>query len=212
MFTILLFMFVFASGTAYMAAIYYKKERWVYALKPGTMLLIIGMAFINLKAAGIYGILVVSGLLFSLSGDVFLMLPADRFLQGLSSFFIAHVLYTAAFISERADGESNPLIWSVLIVLALLFFRLLFKGVKEKGGIAMIAAVSLYITVITLMTGTSFFSGQVLIIAAALLFYLSDAVLAWDRFRNSLKYRDYMVMSTYFLAQLLFAVSVYLFN
>ncbi|UOK58900.1 hypothetical protein MGI18_07725 [Bacillus sp. OVS6] len=44
----------------------------------------------------------------------------------------------------------------MLIVLALLFFRLLFKGVKEKGGIAMIAAVSLYITVITLMTGTSF--------------------------------------------------------
>lgn len=195
-----------------MAAIYYKKETWMYALKPGTMLLIIGIALINFKAAGIYGILVVSGLLFSLSGDVFLMLPADRFLQGLSSFFIAHVLYTAAFISEWAEGESNPLIWSVLIVLALLFFRLLFKGVKEKGGIAMIAAVSLYITVITLMTGTSFFSGQVLIIAAALFFYLSDAVLAWDRFRSSLKYRDYLVMSTYFLAQLLFAVSVYLFK
>ncbi|UAL53407.1 MULTISPECIES: lysoplasmalogenase [Metabacillus] len=212
MFPILLFMFVFASGAAYMAAIYYKKETWMYALKPGTMLLIIGIALINFKAAGIYGILVVSGLLFSLSGDVFLMLPADRFLQGLSSFFIAHVLYTAAFISEWAEGESNPLIWSVLIVLALLFFRLLFKGVKEKGGIAMIAAVSLYITVITLMTGTSFFSGQVLIIAAALFFYLSDAVLAWDRFRSSLKYRDYLVMSTYFLAQLLFAVSVYLFK
>lgn len=195
-----------------MAAIYYKKETWMYALKPGTMLLIIGIALINYKAAGIYGILVVSGLLFSLSGDVFLMLPADRFLQGLSSFFIAHVLYTAAFISEWAEGESNPLFWSVLIVLALLFFRLLFKGVKEKGGIAMIAAVSLYITVITLMTGTSFFSGQVLIIAAALFFYLSDAVLAWDRFRSSLKYRDYLVMSTYFLAQLLFAVSVYLFK
>ncbi|USK34890.1 lysoplasmalogenase [Bacillus sp. F19] len=211
MFTILLIMFVFASGTAYMAAIYYKKETWIYALKPGTMLLIIGIALINLKAAGIYGILVVSGLLFSLAGDVFLMQPADRFLQGLSSFFIAHVLYTAAFISER-DGASNPLIWSVLIVIALLFFRLLFKGVKEKGGIVMIAAVSLYITVITLMTGTSFFSGQVLIIAAALFFYLSDAVLAWDRFRSSLKYRDYMVMSTYFLAQLLFAVSVYLFK
>jgi uncharacterized membrane protein YhhN len=212
MFTILLFIFVCASGTAYMAAIYYKKETWIYALKPGTMLLIIGMALINLKAAGIYGILVVSGLLFSLSGDVFLMLPADRFLQGLSSLFVAHVLYTAAFISESGDGESNPLIWSVLIVLALLFFRLLFKGVKEKGGIAMIAAVSLYITVITLMTGTSFLSGQVLIIAAALFFYLSDAVLAWDRFRSSLKYRDYMVMSAYFLAQLLFAVSVYLFK
>ena len=195
-----------------MAAIYYKKEKWIYALKPGTMLLIIGIALINLKAAGIYGILVVSGLLFSLSGDVFLMLPADRFLQGLSSFFIAHVLYTAAFISERAGGESVPLIWIVLILLALLFFRLLFKGVKEKGGIAMIAAVSLYITVITLMTGTSFFSGQVLIIAAALFFYLSDAMLAWDRFRSSLKYRDYMVMSTYFLAQLLFAVSIYLFK
>jgi uncharacterized membrane protein YhhN len=133
-------------------------------------------------------------------------------LQGLSSFFVAHVLYTAAFISESGDGESNPLIWSVLIVLALLFFRLLFKGVKEKGGIAMIAAVSLYITVITLMTGTSFLSGQVLIIAAALFFYLSDAVLAWDRFRSSLKYRDYMVMSAYFLAQLLFAASVYLFK
>ncbi|MGG4487985.1 lysoplasmalogenase [Metabacillus idriensis] len=212
MFTILLFMCVFASAASYMAAIYYKKETWIYVLKPGTMLLIIGIACMNLNGAGVFGILVVCGLLFSLAGDVFLMLPADRFLQGLISFFIAHVLYTAAFIFEWGDAESHSIIWVVLILIAFLFFRLLFKGVKEKGGTAMIAAVSLYITVITMMTGMSFISGQVLIITAALFFYLSDAVLAWDRFRRSLKYRDYMVMSTYFLAQLLFAVSVYLFN
>lgn len=201
---------VFASAAGYMAAIYLKKENWIYVLKPGTMLVIIGIALINLQGAGMYGILIVIGLLFSLAGDVFLMLPSDRFLQGLISFFIAHIIYAAAFMAEWGQKlhDLNVLIWIVLALLALLFFKLLFNGVKERGGRAMVIAVSLYITVISVMTGMSFLSGQGLIIAAALFFYLSDAILAWNRFKSPLKYRDYLVMSTYFLAQFLFAFSV----
>jgi uncharacterized membrane protein YhhN len=166
-----------------------------------------------MQGAGIYGILIVIGLLFSLAGDVFLMLPSDRFLQGLISFFIAHLIYAASFMAEWSQKlyDLNVLIWIVLTLLAILFFRLLLKGVIEKGGTAMVVAVSLYITVISVMTGMSFLSGQGLIIAAALFFYLSDAILAWDRFKSPLKYRDYLVMSTYFLAQFLFAFSVYLY-
>lgn len=210
---IILSLLVFASAAAYMAAIYLKKAKWIYVLKPGTMLLIIGVALIDLQGAGKYGILIVIGLLFSLAGDLFLMLPTDRFLEGLISFFIAHVIYAAAFMAEWSQklDDLNVLIWLMLALLALLFFRLLLNGVKEKGGRAMVVAVSLYITVISVMTGMSFLSSQGFVIAAALFFYLSDGTLAWDRFKSSLKYRDYMVMSTYFLAQFLFAVSVYLF-
>src|SRR3954454_4551267 len=40
----------------------------------------------------------VAALLFSLAGDVFLMLPGDRFVPGLASFLLAHVLYAVGFL------------------------------------------------------------------------------------------------------------------
>jgi hypothetical protein len=43
------------------------------------------------------------GLIFSLAGDIFLMLPTDRFREGLASFLAAHVCYIAAFASRSSS-------------------------------------------------------------------------------------------------------------
>src|SRR6059058_5243145 len=40
----------------------------------------------------------VAALVLSLAGDVFLMLPGDRFVPGLASFLLAHVLYAVGFL------------------------------------------------------------------------------------------------------------------
>jgi len=48
------------------------------------------------------------------SGDVFLMLPSDRFVAGLVAFLMAHLCYIAAFGSEIDALAWWPLIPPVI--------------------------------------------------------------------------------------------------
>ena len=48
-----------------------------------------------------------AGLLFSLVGDVSLMLPNERFIQGLVSFLVAHLCYIVAFTFESGRALST---------------------------------------------------------------------------------------------------------
>src|SRR5690606_41962032 len=76
----------------------------VYLFKPLTTVLILLLALLaSPPVTPAYQWLIVLGLLFSLAGDVFLMLPRDRFVAGLVSFLIAHLFYIAAF-AQQADG------------------------------------------------------------------------------------------------------------
>src|SRR2546423_1419080 len=76
----------------------------VYIFKPLTMLWIILIAFLaKSPVSSSYKYLIVAGLLCSLVGDIFLMLPSDRFITGLLSFLVAHLFYIAAFTSGRSQ-------------------------------------------------------------------------------------------------------------
>ncbi len=79
-------------------------DRLHYVLKPLTTLLIAGIAFvIPVPVSDTYRWLVILGLLLSLAGDVFLMLPDDRyFIFGLASFLVAHLFYIGAYRSRGA--------------------------------------------------------------------------------------------------------------
>src|SRR5512136_1237152 len=80
----------------------YSGPAWcVYVFKPLTTILIILTACMaDVSFSLPYQRFILSGLLFSLAGDVFLMLPEDRFIPGLVSFLIAHVFYITAFMIE----------------------------------------------------------------------------------------------------------------
>jgi uncharacterized membrane protein YhhN len=56
--------------------------------------------------ASLYKVAIMAGLVCSLAGDVFLMLPSDRFVAGLVSFLIAHLFYITAFTSGTGFGFS----------------------------------------------------------------------------------------------------------
>lgn len=79
-------------------------DRLHYVLKPLTTLLIAGIAFaIPAPISDTYRWLVILGILLSLAGDVFLMLPDDRyFIFGLASFLVAHLFYIGAYRSRAA--------------------------------------------------------------------------------------------------------------
>lgn len=196
------------AGLGDLLAIWRGKRALRYLFKPGTMLLIIALAATALPGAGAFGSLVLAGLVFSVAGDIFLVLPRSRFLAGLGSFFVAHLLYTAAFSLRSAGfGPAEGLMALALLAVGLLFFGRLQRGVLREGGRAMLWPVGLYIAAISVMVLMAASTQHPSLVVGSLLFFLSDAILAWNRFVRPLSLADLGVMSTYFAAQYLIAIS-----
>ncbi len=198
---------ILVSGLGYLWAVHKRSQPLRFLLKPGTMLLIIAMAYRGMPAAGSYGWLILAGLVASTAGDVFLLLPG-RFLHGLVAFFIAHVLYIVAFSQSIHIGPSDLAVLAGLAAAAWPMLRLLRPGVLEQGGRPMLGAVGLYVTAISLMVWRAAATGQPLAIAGALLFYISDGILAVNRFAKPLAWADYAVMTTYYGAQYCIALTL----
>lgn len=183
----------------------------VYIFKPLATLLILGIALWPSGASGThYAVAVALGLVFSLAGDVFLMLPKDHFRQGLASFLAAHICYIAAFTSGTGFLV-GPLPTAAFGTLGCVLIRALWPGVPRRLRIP----VALYVAVILAMavqaTGRALLrqdAASLLAAAGAVLFVASDSLLAWDRFRVPFRFSRAAVLSTYFLAQALIALSV----
>lgn len=182
----------------------------MYLLKPGTMVIIIFIAMLGLEdSSSTYSWWILAGLLFSILGDIFLMLPKDRFVYGLISFLAGHVCYVVAFLHVPGGGEVEIWVIGVLLLIAIFYLVKLSKGVFRSGGFMLFLAVTAYVAIITSMVWAAFYTQQPIIIAGAILFFFSDAILAWDRFVGKLTYRNFLVMIPYYLAQYLFAISLH---
>ena len=156
-----------------------------------------------------YQTMIVVGLIFSLGGDVFLMLPSDRFIWGLVSFLIAHLFYIIAFIYPGGIILS-PIILALYLVYGAVMVRQLWPHI---GGLRI--PVLIYMTVILVMGWQalerwSLSADQRRLLAAigATLFVISDSALALDRFRSRFASARLIVLGTYFSAQWFLALSV----
>jgi len=155
-----------------------------------------------------YRWLVFAGLLCSLGGDVWLVFPKG-FVPGLVNFLIAHLLYIAAF-SPGGGGSGIVLVPFAVFGLAMLAY--LWRGLGNDRG-----PVTVYVTVIVVMgwraaaralAPATPSTSATLALVGALLFMLSDGLLAIDRFARRFEAADGAVMTTYYAAQTLIALSV----
>jgi uncharacterized membrane protein YhhN len=186
-------------------------RRWeVYVFKPLATLLILALALTLSPARPEYRWMIAAGLLFSTAGDVFLMLPGDRFVAGLASFLLAHLCYIGAFSVGVSFGTA-PLLWLPYFAAGGVVLALVWPGLKP----ALRGPVVVYVAVIAAMagqaTGRWYVSGSPVALAAAAgagLFVVSDAVLAIDRFRRHFQAARGVTLTTYWMAQLLIAISV----
>ncbi|HKC66522.1 MAG TPA: lysoplasmalogenase [Pyrinomonadaceae bacterium] len=199
----------FVSAALTILASYQNRRLTLYLFKPLTILFIILIALQpKYPTSNFYRYTIITALIFSLAGDVFLMLPQTRFIQGLVSFLVAHLFYIAAFTTESGHALST------LDLLPFLFYGLLMMRVLWPHLGRMRAPVSVYMLVILLMgwaaasrwllTGQD---GSRLAFLGAVLFILSDSFLAVDRFRRHFRSAQLLVLSTYFTAQWLIALS-----
>jgi uncharacterized membrane protein YhhN len=186
------------------------KRRQVYLFKPATTLLILLCALaVRPQVTPRYQVFVALGLLASLAGDIFLMLPQDRFLPGMASFFAAHLFYIAAFFSR-----TTPILtWTDTLALAV--FGIAYGARLWPRLDSLRLPVLVYIIAILLMAAAALGQwratgapGAGLAALGALSFVLSDGVLAWDRFRQRVALAPVLVLGPYYLAQALLAWSI----
>jgi uncharacterized membrane protein YhhN len=182
----------------------------VYLCKPLTVVLIILIALQSRHTTpAFYQWMIVAGLLFSLAGDVFLMLPRDRFIAGLFSFLVAHICYIAAF---GFDGGSASPLWSAAPFLfyggAMLRLLLPWLGKMKVPVIVYMLVISIMAWLALTRWLATEEQGRLLALSGALLFIVSDSILALNRFKGRVSHAQLLILGTYFAAQLLIALSI----
>ena len=157
----------------------------VYVFKPLTMIFIISLALIRMKGnRSFYGYFVLLGLLFSLLGDVFLMLPSNLFLEGLISFLIAHIFYILAF-SKGVGLRMKNFSWLPFLLFGVLIYGFMLPSLKE-----MTVPVLVYMIIILTMGWRAYERWDQTktreaksALIGAVLFIISDSALGINRFR-----------------------------
>lgn len=172
-----------------------------YGLKPATMLVLIAaaVAMPDPEPSAARWFFVVA-LLFSLAGDVFLMLDERLFVAGLGSFLVGHLAYVGGLV--QFDLEPALLVAGVagvVVAAALVGTRIVAAARTRDPRLAV--PVAAYIAVISAMVACAVGTAVPLAIAGALLFYASDAVLGWNRFVQPVPQGRLVVMTTYHLGQ-----------
>ncbi len=144
------------------------------------------------------------GLFFGLAGDLFL-LSGRGFLPGLLSFLLGHIFYIAAFAQGMAGGPGPGLSLAVgLSALAIYayFARLLVASRQKKY----LVPVLLYVAVTAVLVVMAIHSGILYpSVLGAVLFALSDFLLAFNKFARPSWYVEAGVSLTYYSAQWLLA-------
>ncbi|HEY0660933.1 MAG TPA: lysoplasmalogenase [Lysobacter sp.] len=190
---------------------YSMQFHWLhYVFKPLATLSIAAMAFASHTEKRRYRLAVFAGLLLSALGDVFLMLPGDQFVFGLGSFLFAHIAYLVAYTArERLLAALWPYVVFAAVSAGVL--ALLWAHVPQVLRIPVVV----YVAVLGSMAaqaGAVWWRRRDTPTACAAIgaafFVTSDAVLAIDHFATPFALAPAVILSTYWVAQTLIALSV----
>lgn len=148
-------------------------------------------------------------LFFSWLGDVLLLMQDDNpvfFIWGLSAFLVAHICYIFFFHFIRLKETVKSRWW--LMVIVVIYYVLLISLLSPHLG-DMKLPVRVYAVVISFMCMLALHmlfirnkSAGLWMMTGALLFVISDSILAIDKFYQPFGMAGVIVMLTYGLAQL----------
>jgi uncharacterized membrane protein YhhN len=158
--------------------------------------------------------LVTAALVFSWAGDVLLMYQSrmeNLFIFGLGAFLVAQLLYIMAYRNAIEHDVQVPI--SKFVAFRLVFLIAYGGGLlyilHERLG-DMLLPVAVYTAVIIAMgisamlrKGKTSDSSFVLVYSGALLFIMSDSMIAINRFSHPLVQSGLLIMATYIGAQFL---------
>ncbi len=191
----------FVSSLVYLMTVRAQPYGLSYAVKGTCVAAIAMIVFRTLRDRE--GRMLGASLLFSSLGDVLLGIdPEKLFTFGLGSFLIAHLLYIALFLLNLKRpvmlGAARLILLAFVIASGLVLTIWLWPGF---GSLAL--PVVLYIVVITTMAVTSLTAGfkTPAIAVGAMLFMVSDSLIAIGKFKRPFAYGAYLVWAFYYVGQ-----------
>lgn len=205
-------LFAIAAIAAIASALLGENARWLhYISKPlATALLLFIVVQTVTPVSKRYQWAVAVGLVFSLCGDIFLMLPQDMFVAGLICFLITHCAYIIALTSNvRLAAVPATFVACTLLALAIVWD--LWSSLPAE----LTLPVTVYALVLALMGAQAISRAQHLATHSAklaaiggVLFLASDTLLAYGKFRFTIPFGPFWVLGTYYAAQWFIARSV----
>lgn len=186
--------------------------RLEYIVKPAVMIVL----FIwLLTSVGLNGALLWFGfgILFSLVGDVLLMISLDRMFQaGLVAFLLAHMAYVIGFNIPLPVFSVWGLIFAVMVSLGgAQIIRRILGVLSSKGQVSMRTPIIVYSLVISVMLLSAMMklsdltwdaNAAALVSVGAFLFYISDIILAWNKFVAPIQHGRIYNIAAYHLGQI----------
>ncbi len=161
------------------------------------------------------------GFLFALIGDALILIKDNKkaFLGGATSFFIGHVFLFVFYLLIIYKYNSNHIPIFVYIVapliivfMGLLFGLLLYKKMKAlsifTGIYYSILFVNLFMIIVALIYTKSLLF--IMCIVGYLFFISSDFLIGIRQFKAKFKHQNFLIISTYFVAQLLISLGLFL--
>lgn len=133
-------------------------------------------------------------------GDVWLMLPRDAFVPGLASFAVAQAMFAVSFTVGGIEASRLVLGLLVVVPVAVLLARRFVAALHHLGRRELVVPVVGYIVVISTMAVAAIGGATAVAIAGAVMFMVSDSLIAESRFVNTRPWHPVGIMVTYHLA------------
>ncbi len=185
-----------------------------YIFTPMVTALIAGFVMLSIIEDGVspYRMLILAALIASLVADTMLMVvEVDLMKQGIVFFMLAHVVYIAAFSLTYEYRPWNMAVVGVLCIMLAIFYR----GIWRVAG-RMRIPIMVYAAVLCTMLFFALSSmnmevtrRETLIVAGAILFVMSDFLLAYLSFIRPHRYESVIVWAVYAPGQFLIALSCF---
>ncbi len=155
--------------------------------------------------------LAVLALLFSWMGDVLLMFQYDDpkfFMFGLGAFAVAQIVYITTFLKARNVEDLNPKKTNLAYTIPFLLFTVVFLYYLWPTLGEMKVPVMVYSFLLTGMAIAAIFRMERTnlksfnqLFFGAVLFLMSDSLIAINKFLSPMEYASLFIMITYILAQ-----------
>jgi uncharacterized membrane protein YhhN len=200
------------AALVHVATCYFEEYYLVNQVSKVMLMPFLIVAVLSARAQMKYWALILGALAFSWVGDIVLISEDESFfLYGLGAFFIAHIFYIVAFRKCRDDNHEIPMMkrYPFLAIVigvggAAIFF-------KVKDGLESLELPVLFYTLVIVIMAVQALNRHKkttarsfeLVMLGALLFMVSDSIIALNRFNATIEYSSVWIMLTYCLAQYL---------
>lgn len=180
-----------------------KPYRFSYAVKALPVFLLAVAAGAGMPGAR--GILLAAAFLCSCTGDIILELDRGKlFVHGLAAFLVAHLFFIPVFYNCPQFTISTSVVMVVLLLYGACLASILLPHLQKELKAPVIA----YLIIIMAMGLSAAAGGEnhYLVVVGAVLFIVSDSIIAVDKFLFNIRYKDFFIMTTYYLGQLLICI------